>query len=61
MGYYYQEGFADVKTACFNDATCDWANWSGYDGMLFVAAYYSGATNVASGWKAICFPNPINL
>jgi len=57
-GYYYQTGFDAVKTACLGEAGCDWNNWSGYDGMLFVASYY--VKTAATGFSAICFPNPVS-
>jgi len=61
LGYYYQSGFDLVKTACFAEASCDWGNWTGYDGMIFTAVYFAASTTAkTSGYTAVCFPNPVS-
>jgi len=40
------------------EAGCDWLNWVGYDGMLFVASFFTAEERKT--WDAACFPNPVS-
>ena len=63
MGYMYAGSLDAYKTACLGIAGCDWLKWNGYDGMVFVVVFNNktaSASLPATGWFAICFPNPVS-
>ena len=48
IGFMYQTGFDEYKTACAADITCDWRLWRGFDVMLFVVQYVDNGTTMST-------------